>query len=111
MARGPANQRRWRLMSGLCRTAGHGFGWMIDPIHNACTRLAVVQNAATGQLLVRGWEQDGVATEASDLAARLADPHGVREIAQIGTAACRERGCKNVAISGVEVTLQKQRQY
>src|SRR3546814_413305 len=81
MARGPDNQRRWRLMSGLCRTAGHGFGWMIDPIHNACTRLAVVQNAATGQLLVRGWEQDGVATEAFDLAARLADSHGVREIA------------------------------
>lgn len=38
------------------------FDWVAPPILNPTTRLAVAANAATGTLLVRGYEKDGIAT-------------------------------------------------
>ena len=68
-ARGIDSQRRHRLMNGLCRIAKGGFDWLIEPLLNADTRLAVVMNAAQGSLLVRGFEPEGLATEIFDLSA------------------------------------------
>jgi hypothetical protein len=39
------------------------------PILNRMTRLAALANAATGELLVQGWEESGPATAMFDLAA------------------------------------------
>lgn len=61
--RGNDSRRRHRLMNGLSRLPCEGFDWMVEPILNRDTRLSVVANAATGALLVRGWEVDGAATE------------------------------------------------
>lgn len=61
--RGIDSRRRHRLMNGLSRLSVAEFDWMLHPIHNAETRLSVVANAATGRLLVQGWEADGAATE------------------------------------------------
>jgi hypothetical protein len=61
--RGIDSRRRHRLMNGLSRLPAEEFGWMLHPIHNPETRLSVVANAATGRLLVQGWEADGAATE------------------------------------------------
>ena len=68
-ARGIDSHRRHRLMNGLCRIAKGGFDWLIDPLLNVDTRLAVVMNAAQGSLLVRGFEPEGLATEIFDLSA------------------------------------------
>jgi len=38
--------------------------WLTPPILLADTRVAVMANAATGRLLVRGFERDGPATAA-----------------------------------------------
>ncbi len=61
--RGTDSQRRLRLMNGLCRARTEGFDWLIAPVLNPDTRLAVVANPASGQLSVLGWERDGPATE------------------------------------------------
>jgi hypothetical protein len=61
--RGIDSRRRHRLMNGLSRLPVEAFDWLIHPIHNPETRLSVVANAATGRLLVQGWEADGAATE------------------------------------------------
>jgi hypothetical protein len=37
--------------------------WLVPPVLNPDTRLAVVANPATGQLAVQGWEKDGAATQ------------------------------------------------
>ncbi len=66
-ARGIDSRRRHRLMNGLCRVARDRFDWLINPIMNADTRLAVVMNAAQSRLLVRGFEPEGPATEIFDL--------------------------------------------
>lgn len=68
-ARGIDSHRRHRLMNGLCRIAKGGFDWLIEPLLNVDTRLAVVMNAAQGSLLVSGFEPEGPATEVFDLAA------------------------------------------
>ena len=68
-ARGIDSDRRHRLMNGLCRIAKGGFDWLIEPLLNVDTRLAVVMNAAQGSLLVRGFEPEGLATEIFDLSA------------------------------------------
>jgi hypothetical protein len=76
-ARGIDSHRRHRLINGLCRVAKDGFDWLIDPIMNADTRLAVVMNAAQSRLLVRGFEPEGPATEIFDLSTTeaLVDRH------------------------------------
>jgi len=61
--RGTDSQRRLRLMNGLCRTRTEGFDWLIAPVLNPDTRLAVVANPASGQLSVQGWERDGAVTQ------------------------------------------------
>ena len=61
--RGVDSRRRHRLMNGLSRLPAKEFDWMLHPIHNKDTRLSVVANAGTGELLVQGWEVDGAATE------------------------------------------------
>lgn len=64
--RGIDSRRRHRLMNGLTRLPAEEFDWMLHPIHNKETRLSVVANAASGRLLVQGWEADGAATEILD---------------------------------------------
>ena len=64
--RGVDSRRRHRLMNGLSRLPSETFDWMIEPVRNKDTRLAVVANAATGRILVQGWEVDGAATEVLD---------------------------------------------
>ncbi len=61
--RGIDSRRRHRLMNGLARLPTEEFGWMLHPIHNPETRLSVEAYAATGRLVVQGWEADGAATE------------------------------------------------
>ena len=60
--RGVESSERMAQMETLYRSAAHGFSWVVPPILNACTRLAVVANAAQGTLDVQGWEEDGPAT-------------------------------------------------
>ena len=67
--RGIESERRQRLMSGLARNPVPGFDWLIEPILNKETRLCVVANAASGSLMVQGWEADGAATQVFDLPA------------------------------------------
>jgi hypothetical protein len=64
--RGIDSRRRLRLMNGLCRQKSDGFKWLIAPVLNPDTRLAVVANPASGRLRVQGWERDGAATEVYD---------------------------------------------
>ncbi len=61
--RGAESRTRHALMEAAVRTVQSGFDWLVPPVLNACTRVAVVANAATGRLLVRGWETQGPATE------------------------------------------------
>lgn len=42
--------------------AGDDFGWVVPPVLNRNTRLAVVANAARGYLAVQGWERSQPAT-------------------------------------------------
>lgn len=67
--RGIDSPRRLRLMNGLCRARSEGFGWLIAPVLNPDTRLAVVANPASGRLSVQGWERDGAVTEVYEHAA------------------------------------------
>ncbi len=60
--RGAESVGRRELMETLRETAPNDFSWVIPPILNPTTRLAVVANAARGFLLARGWEADGPAT-------------------------------------------------
>ncbi len=60
--RGFESRARLALMTSLHERAPGGFGWLVPPILNACTRLAVVANAAAGRLAVQGFEADGPVT-------------------------------------------------
>lgn len=64
-------ERRARMAAAIASTPGD-FSWLVPPILNPTTRLAVVANAASGQLSVQGWEADGPATEALTLRAPAA---------------------------------------
>lgn len=72
--RGIDSARRHRLMNGLCRNPLDGFDWLVQPVLNPNTRLAMVANAAMGDLLVQGWESDGAATEVFRLARSATPP-------------------------------------
>lgn len=54
------------------------FGWLVPPLLNDRTRLAVVANAGCGHLAVQGWERTGPATEVFTLDA----PPGGRSAAR-----------------------------
>lgn len=60
--RGFESHERRAAMERSYKTAGDGFSWLVRPIVNDCTRVAVVANAAAGRLDVQGWEADGPAT-------------------------------------------------
>ncbi len=62
MARGVESAGRVAQMESLRRRVEDDFSWLAPPIFNACTRLAVIANAARGRLLVQGFETEGPAT-------------------------------------------------
>ena len=67
--RGTNSRERHACMTRLYRTVAGGFDWLVPPILNDLTRLAVVANAADGRLMVQGFEADGPATEILELTA------------------------------------------
>lgn len=69
--RGAESVGRRQLMETLRPTAPNDFSWVIPPILNPTTRLAVVANAARGLLLAQGWESDGPATRVFTLEEHL----------------------------------------
>jgi len=63
-ARGFDSPGRWRCMEETHASGmADNFAWVAPPILNATTRVAVIANARTRKLMVRGWEKDGPATE------------------------------------------------
>lgn len=69
--RGADSAGRRKLMESLRETAPNDFSWVIPPILNPMTRLAVVANAARDFLLAWGWEADGPATRVFSLEEHL----------------------------------------
>jgi hypothetical protein len=67
--RGNDSPGRLSALRRLLPRASDGFDWVIPPILNRCTRLAVVANAARGLLYVRGYEQQQPATATFSLSA------------------------------------------
>jgi len=62
-ARGSDSVGRFERMEAVRQQPADDFAWVAPPILNATTRVAVIANAKTGCLAVRGWEEDGPATE------------------------------------------------
>ncbi len=60
--RGFESHERHAAMERFYRTDCDGFSWLVPPIVNDCTRIAVVANAGAGRLDVQGWEADGPVT-------------------------------------------------
>jgi hypothetical protein len=61
-SRGIDSEGRQRFMTEYLINPRSDLSWLVPPIVNRYTRLASVANAATGELLVQGWETDGAAT-------------------------------------------------
>ena len=61
-ARGAESEKRGRTLQAIQRRAPDGFAWVVPPILNSTTRVAVVANARRGTLWVQGFEADGPAT-------------------------------------------------
>lgn len=61
-ARGTESEKRARTLAQTHRRAPDGFGWVVEPILNPTTRVAVVANAKRGTLWVQGFESDGPAS-------------------------------------------------
>jgi hypothetical protein len=55
-SRGHENDGRIRCLAAVRGRPVHGFGWLVPPVLNPDTRLAVEANPATGTLAVRGYE-------------------------------------------------------
>ena len=55
-ARGYENDHRIRCMTGFCGRPLRGFDWVVPPVLNRDTRVAVRANPATGDLAVVGYE-------------------------------------------------------
>lgn len=62
-SRGVDSRGRRTLMEQDRDTVEDGFDWVRYPILNETTRLAVIANARTGKLMVRGYERDGRVTQ------------------------------------------------
>jgi len=60
--RGRESQARAAALTARHLDAPTDFAWLQPPILNPDTRLAVMANAASGDLLVQGFERDGAAT-------------------------------------------------
>jgi hypothetical protein len=69
MPRGGHSELRRELMVGWLARRRRVFDWLEPPILNGDTRLAVEANAATGELLVVGFEPEGQATQPLRIAA------------------------------------------
>ena len=61
--RGVDSPGRLQQMQELRDASGDDFDWVKYPILNDTTRLAVIANALTGKLIVRGYERTGVVTQ------------------------------------------------
>jgi hypothetical protein len=61
-SRGIDSEGRQRLMADHLSKPASDLRWLLPPIVNRYTRLVSVANAATGELVVQGWEADGPAT-------------------------------------------------
>ena len=53
------NRRRMATMAAWTDCHPPRLAWAVPPVVNACTRIAVEMCAATGRLVVAGWEADG----------------------------------------------------
>lgn len=60
--RGRDSRERRDLLARLAGDAADDFAWLLPPVLNPTTRLAVVADAARGTLVVRGFEARGRAT-------------------------------------------------
>lgn len=69
MPRGGHSELRRELMVGWLERRRRVFDWLEPPILNGDTRVAVETNAATGELIVVGFEPEGQATRLLRLAA------------------------------------------
>ncbi len=67
--RGEGSEIRWQAMEEIRDGSPNNFSWLVPPILNAATRVAVIANASVGRLIVQGWEKDGPATEVFTLPA------------------------------------------
>lgn len=56
------NRRRVAALSAWAGRPAPDLAWAVPPVVNACTRLAVEACAASGRLVVAGWEADGRVT-------------------------------------------------
>lgn len=65
--RGWDSPGRWRMMENIRQSAATDLSWVVPPILNPTTRLAVAANACAGRLQVRGWEAHGPATNLFNL--------------------------------------------
>ena len=82
--RGLNSHGRHQRMTAHCGRVARGFDWLDGDILNKDTRLALVANAASGELLLRGFERDGAATEVFDLAALERPDQGAETLASGG---------------------------
>lgn len=60
--RGEENAERAVQMSEHSRALYEDFSWLRPPVLNECTRLAMIGDAASGELVAQGFENDGPAT-------------------------------------------------
>lgn len=60
--RGRDSRERRDLLARLAADAADDFAWLLPPVLNPTTRLAVVADAARGALVVRGFEERGRVT-------------------------------------------------
>jgi hypothetical protein len=68
--RGTDSRGRWTRMERVRDRAGDDFSWVVPPLLNETTRLAVIANAGRGLLKVQGREVDGPATRVFSLEER-----------------------------------------
>ena len=61
-ARGPDNSGRRSCMANLNIGEAFELAWLRPPVLNTTTRLAMMADASTGELLAQGYEADGPAT-------------------------------------------------
>jgi hypothetical protein len=69
-ARGYRNDQRLVCLSAMAGRPAPGFDWVISPVLNRDTRLAVMANAASGELAVQGFEEMAPITQEFRLPAK-----------------------------------------
>lgn len=61
------NRRRVAAMAACADVHPPGLEWVAPPVANACTRVAAEMCAATGRLVVAGWEANGRVTAVTEV--------------------------------------------